>query len=50
MSSGLQPLGALPLGYLIERYGVQAGMGSFMVSATVALIVFTVAWSSVRRL
>jgi MFS family permease len=50
MSAGLQPLGALPLGFLITHYGVQVGIGSFMVSATIAFLLFSLLWSSVRRM
>jgi MFS family permease len=49
-TAGLQPLGALPMGILIQRYGPALGMGSFMVAALVAFGLFTMAWGSVRRM
>ena len=50
MTAGLQPLGALPMGLLIQWYGPEIGMGSFMVVALVTFVVFTAAWGSIRRM
>ncbi|MSQ29550.1 MAG: MFS transporter [Dehalococcoidia bacterium] len=50
LSSGVQPLGALTMGVMIDHYGVPLGMGSFMAVATVAFMLFTFAWASVRRM
>jgi MFS family permease len=50
LGAGLQPLGALPMGLLVARYGVQVGMGSFMVVALIAFALFTFGWTSVRRM
>lgn len=50
MAGGLQPLGALPMGFLISAYGPQIGIGSFMLTATIAFLLFTIVWSSVRKL
>jgi MFS family permease len=49
-TAGLQPLGALPMGWLIQRFGPAIGIGSFMVVALVAFACFTFSWSSVRRM
>lgn len=49
VTAGLQPLGTLPMGYLIERYNPALGVGSFMVVALITLIVFTLTFGSVRR-
>jgi MFS family permease len=46
----LQPLGAIPMGYAIDRFGVPLGMGTFMVVATVVFLLFTLAWGSVRKM
>ncbi len=50
LTSGLQPLGALPMGFMIDRYGVPFGMGTFMVAATIVFILFTIVWPSVRKM
>ena len=50
MSHGLQPLGSLPMGLAVARFGPQLGIGMFMVAACVSFIVFTLTWSSVRRM
>lgn len=50
MGGGLQLVGAVPMGLLIEHYGPQIGIGSFMVAATVSFVLFTVLWSSVRKM
>jgi len=47
--SGLQPLGALPMGLLIERRGAPFGVGSFVVAAIIALALFGLTFRSVRR-
>jgi hypothetical protein len=49
LGSGLQPLGTLPMGILVEHYGPAFGVGSFMVVAMTALCLFTIFWGSVRR-
>lgn len=50
LSAGLQPLGAVAMGLMIDRFGVPLGMGSFMVTGVVVFVLFTLAWPSVRRL
>jgi len=50
LCQGLQPLGALPMGLLIARAGPEIGIGAFMVAGTLAVLVFGIAWPSVRRL
>ncbi|MEI7925773.1 MAG: MFS transporter [Chloroflexota bacterium] len=50
LCQGLQPLGALPMGLLIARAGPEIGIGAFMVTGTLAVIVYAFAWPSVRRL
>lgn len=50
LCQGLQPLGALPMGFLIAYAGPQIGIGAFMVAGTLAIIVYGLAWTSVRRL
>ena len=50
MAHGLQPLGSFPLAFAVSAFGVQTGIGSFMVTATLAFAVFGVVWVSVRRL
>jgi MFS family permease len=50
ITSGLQPLGSLPMGMLIDAQGVPIGMGSFMVTGMLVFIVFTLFWPSVRRM
>lgn len=50
MSHGLQPLGSLPMGLAVARFGPQLGLGMFMVAAFVSFIVFTLTWPSVRRM
>jgi MFS family permease len=50
MSSGLQPLGALPMGFMIDRFGIALGMSGFMATALVLFVVFTAFWPSVRRM
>jgi len=47
--AGLQPLGALPMGFLVQRYGPPIGLGSFMAAAFVAMLLFAVTFGSVRR-
>jgi len=50
VTAGLQPLGALPMGLLIQWYGPEIGMGSFMIAALLSFAVFTAVWGSVRRM
>ncbi len=50
MASGVQPIGTFPLAFAIATYGAQVGIGAFMVAATVAFLLFTVFWASVRRI
>lgn len=50
MAHGLQPLGSFPLAFAVSAFGVQTGIGSFMVTATIAFAIFGVVWASVRRL
>jgi MFS family permease len=50
LSSGVQPLGALTMGFMIDRYGVPIGMGSFMAVAAGVFVLFTFGWASVRRM
>ena len=50
MAHGVQPLGAFPMAFAVSAFGVQTGLGIFMVAATVAFVVFGLVWSSVRRL
>ena len=50
VTAGLQPLGALPMGWAIQRYGPEIGIGSFMIAALVTFSLFTVVWGSVRRM
>lgn len=50
VTAGLQPLGALPMGWLIQQYGPEIGIGSFMIAAMVTFSLFTIAWGSVRRM
>ena len=50
LTGGFQLIGAPLMGYMIDRYGIGIGMGSFMVTATVVFIIFTLAWSSVRKM
>jgi len=50
MTQGLQPLGSFPMGLLIAAVGPQIGIGSFMVTATVAFVLVIALWGSVRRM
>lgn len=50
LTSGLQPLGALPMGLAIDAYGVARGMGAFMLAAIAVFVLFTLTWRSVRRM
>ena len=50
LTAGLQPLGALPMGFLVQQYGPAIGLGSFMVAAFVAFLVFGMMFSGVRRM
>ena len=50
MGGLLQSVGSLPMGLLISAYGIQIGMGSFMIAATAAFLLFTALWGSVRRM
>lgn len=50
MSHGVQPIGSLPMAFAVSAYGPQLGIGMFMAAATVAFVVFLVAWTSVRRM
>jgi predicted MFS family arabinose efflux permease len=47
--SGLQPLGALPMGILIERYGPQSTVAGFVITAMIAYGLFAAVFASVRR-
>ncbi len=47
--TGFQPLGALPMGFLIQQYGARIGLTSFMVAALVAYAIFAATFASVRR-
>ena len=50
ISGGLQPLGSLPMGILVTRYGPSIGIGSFMAAAVLIFALFTFGWASVRRM
>lgn len=50
MTNGVQPIGSFPMAFAISAYGAQLGIGAFMVAATIAFILFTLAWGSVRRM
>ena len=50
LTSGFQLVGSPLMGFMIDRFGVGIGMGSFMVVATAVFVVFTLAWSSVRKM
>lgn len=50
MSHGVQPIGSLPMAFAVAAYGPQLGIGMFMATASVAFVVFLVAWTSVRRM
>lgn len=50
MAFGVQPLGSFPLAFAVSAWGVQVGIGVFMVTATIAFIVFALSWASVRRM
>jgi predicted MFS family arabinose efflux permease len=50
VSGGLQPLGSLPMGILVTRYGPQIGIGSFMATAVIIFVLFAAGWGSVRRM
>lgn len=50
VTSGLQLIGSPLMGFMIDRFGVGIGMGSFMAVATVVFVLFTLTWSSVRRM
>jgi MFS family permease len=46
----LQPVGTLPMGFMIDRFGVGVGVGSFTLAAVALFAVFTLIWPSVRRM
>lgn len=50
MSHGIQAIGSFPMAMAIDRWGVQSGLGAFMITATICFALFTLAWGSVRRL
>ncbi len=50
LTAGFQLIGSPLMGFMIDRYGVGIGMGSFMAVATVVFVLFTLAWSSVRKM
>ncbi|MQC48402.1 MAG: MFS transporter [Chloroflexi bacterium] len=50
MAHGVQPLGAFPMAFAVSAFGVQVGLGIFMIAATVAFVIFAAVWTSVRRL
>lgn len=50
MSHGVQAFGSFPMAFAISAWGAQAGIGAFMAMASVAFLVFLLAWGSVRRL
>ncbi len=50
MSHGVQAIGSFPMAFAISAWGAQIGIGSFMAMASVAFVIFILAWGSVRRL
>ncbi|MDP2326525.1 MAG: MFS transporter [Dehalococcoidia bacterium] len=47
--SGLQPLGALPMGIFIQQYGPQATVAGFVITAMIAYAIYIAIFASVRR-
>jgi MFS family permease len=50
MGGLLQSAGSLPMGLAITAFGVQTGIGAFMITATVSFVLFALFWGSVRRM
>jgi len=49
MGFGLMPLGALPMGFAIERWGAPMAVGSMISVSAVVFIFMTIFWASLRR-
>ncbi|MBI4497020.1 MAG: MFS transporter, partial [Chloroflexi bacterium] len=49
MSSGLQPMGSLPMGFAIERWGAPDTVTVFMVVALLALLAVAAVFPELRR-
>ena len=47
-SFGLMPLGALPMGFAVSRWGAAPAVGAFFVAATVLFVVMLGTWKSLR--
>jgi MFS family permease len=50
MAFGLMPLGALPMGLAITRFGAQTGVVIFTVPCLAAFLVIAASWGALRRL
>jgi hypothetical protein len=47
--TGLQPLGALPMGILIGRFGPQITVAGFVITAMITYSIYIITFASVRR-
>ena len=48
MGFSLMPLGALPMGFAVERWGVQDGVGGFVLICLIAFVLIGTLWRSLR--
>lgn len=47
--TGLQPLGALPMGLLIKEFGPQVTVAGFVITAMITYGLYIITFASVRR-
>jgi MFS family permease len=50
MGFSLMPLGALPMGFAVDRWGVQNGVGGFTLVCLIAFILIAIFWRPLRTM